>query len=340
MKVPLISVIIPTYNFGRFVTMALESALAQTYPAKEIIVVDDGSTDDTASRLAPYEGRVRIIVQPNRGLSAARNTGIRAGRGDWMALLDADDVWHRDKLTMQMAAVQQLGEVGLVGSPAADPLPDRLPDPEILWLGVRDFLLSSPFGPSSALIRRSHLESVGLFDESLCGAEDRDLWLRLASRFPAAVIRSPCWTYRRHGGQLSLNAGNTYHFYRKSLGNFFRSHPEHVGLRGLAFGHLHMDAGVCYLDSGNLRSARSHLVRSILHWPLPFRDPRQKGRLKRLKFLIRATIGEAAFGHLARTAKARPGPTGRGPSIGELTDPAHVPLDALDVPQETGNHGR
>ena len=97
----LVSVVIPTYNYAHFVTGAVESALAQTYPDREVIVVDDGSTDDTRDRLAPFEGRIRYIHQENQGLSAARNTGIRAARGALVAFLDSDDLWHPEKLAVQ-----------------------------------------------------------------------------------------------------------------------------------------------------------------------------------------------------------------------------------------------
>src|SRR5437016_10401011 len=102
MSEPLISAVIPSYNYGHFITDAIESALGQTYPHVEIIVVDDGSTDDTREQLAPYSERVCYIHQENGGLSAARNTGIRAAKGEWIALLDADDVWHPRKLELQM----------------------------------------------------------------------------------------------------------------------------------------------------------------------------------------------------------------------------------------------
>src|SRR5487761_1421423 len=101
---PLVTAIIPAYNYGPLVVEAVESACAQTYPRMEVIVVDDGSTDDTQGRLRPYLDRIRYIRQENRGLSAARNTGIQAAQGEWNALLDADDVWHPQKTAVQIDA--------------------------------------------------------------------------------------------------------------------------------------------------------------------------------------------------------------------------------------------
>src|SRR5690349_9691286 len=104
--VALLSVVIPSFNYGRFLRETVESVLAQTYSPVEIIVVDDGSTDDTKERLARFEGRIRYIHKANAGLSAARNTGIKHARGDWIAFLDADDLWHRQKLEVQLRAAE------------------------------------------------------------------------------------------------------------------------------------------------------------------------------------------------------------------------------------------
>src|ERR1019366_6906368 len=113
----MVSVVIPAYNYGRFVTEAAECALNQTYRPLEVIVVDDGSTDDTRQRLAPYLDRIQYVYQENRGLSAARNTGIRHARGEWIAFLDADDFWHPQKTTVQLGAVAGDPAIGVVGSP-------------------------------------------------------------------------------------------------------------------------------------------------------------------------------------------------------------------------------
>jgi glycosyltransferase involved in cell wall biosynthesis len=292
MKLERVTAVIPTYNYGRYVAQAVESALAQTHPV-EVVVVDDGSTDDTAERLAPFAGMITQLRQENRGLSAARNAGIRSASGDWIALLDADDLWHEEKIEAQLAAARVEPAVVLLGSPACRRPPSgALGRTTARRLGVQDFLATSPFGPSSALIRREALDVIGLFDERLTSAEDRDLWLRLAARFPAAEVALPCWYYRSHPDQMSRNASRMYENYRTVLTRFFAEHPEHVRLGRRAFAYLDVDTALCYLDQGDRATARRFLMRSLARWPRPLGDPRLRTRFWRAKLLTRASIGE------------------------------------------------
>jgi glycosyltransferase involved in cell wall biosynthesis len=294
----LVSAVIPAYNYGRFVTLAVDSALAQTYPNMEVIVVDDGSKDDTRERLAPYGDRIRYIYQENGGLSAARNTGIRHARGEWVALLDADDLWHPEKIETQLRAIAGRGSFALIGSPSAAEMPDRLePAPEVRTLGVRDFLTASLFGPSSALIRRDRCGEVGPFDEGLKCVEDRDMWLRIAVRFPVALVLSPCWWYRLHPNQMNKNPGGMYAAYREVLAKFFEAHPEHAMLRDLAWGYCYFDAASSHLEAGRRRAAIGLTLRSLGRWPTAFGDRRiyQHQPWLRAKMLARLLMGDRAF---------------------------------------------
>jgi len=112
----MVSVVIPTYNRAPYVTMAIESALAQSYQDYEIIVVDDGSTDGTRDVLEPYRDRIRYMYQDNKGVSAARNTGIQESRGEWIAFLDSDDEWLPNKLEIQIGYVKSYPEICLVAA--------------------------------------------------------------------------------------------------------------------------------------------------------------------------------------------------------------------------------
>jgi glycosyltransferase involved in cell wall biosynthesis len=298
-RAPLVSVVIPTFNYGHFVCQAVESALAQTYPNIEVIVVDDGSTDDTVQRLAPYRDRIRYIHQENRGLSAARNMGIRHATGEWIALLDADDLWHRQKIEAQLNAIRDFGPVALIGSPEAKELNGKLPTTTgVERLRIRDLLLTRRIGPSSALIRTDCLNTVGGFDEDLQSVEDRDMWLRLAARFPAVVVDSPCWVQRIHNAQMSRVASRMHLNYCRVLERFFERNPEHRSLRGLGYSYLNLDASIAFLDAGERGKALKFLLRSIAHrpWPLPLVN--RPGWL-RTKLLVRLVVGKWIFQRLS-----------------------------------------
>jgi glycosyltransferase involved in cell wall biosynthesis len=288
----LVSVIIPAYNQGQFVRSSVECALAQTYHPAEVIVINDGSTDDTERRLEPFLTRITYISQSNAGLSAARNAGIRQANGEWIALLDADDLWHPQKLEMQLKAVQNRWDVALVGSPSARAMPDVLPtNPNAKYLTVRDFLVSARMGPSSALIRRRCLESVGLFDESLQSVEDRDMWLRIAAQFPCVLVESPCWWYRTHTGQMSRKAQRMFRNYLSVLNKFFAANPEYRNFRGLAMSYLYFDAAMAYFDEGERMAALRCLAQSARYRPLGLGDSK-RSRLARLRLARRILLDE------------------------------------------------
>jgi glycosyltransferase involved in cell wall biosynthesis len=196
-SVPLISTVIPTYNRMDLLPRAIDSALAQTGVAQEIIVIDDGSTDGTARRLAErYGERVRCVSQPNGGVSRARNRGMALARGDFIALLDSDDLWLPGKLAAQLAFLASHPEYGMVlcdvqrvdgASRPTDTLRrrDAIPvDGHVL----AHVLLQPALVPASVLMRREVFDTIGGFDESLRTAEDIDFHLRVAARYPIGVI--------------------------------------------------------------------------------------------------------------------------------------------------------
>jgi glycosyltransferase involved in cell wall biosynthesis len=302
-KAGLVSVVIPTFNYANFVVEAVESALQQTYQSLEIIVVDDGSTDDTRQRLKPFVHRIHYVYQNNRGLSAARNTGIRLANGEWIALLDSDDLWHPEKTEVQLLAARHVSEVGIIGSLPArslSQLREKLPaDPEVSSLSVRDFMLSSRTGTTGALIRRQCFDVVGLFDEELRSIEDRDMWLRIAARFPVIQVSTPCWWYRPHAGQMSRRAARMVENYKKVLTKFFDHHPEHASLRRLAWSYLYVDGAWTYLDEGDERMARVLMWKSVRLWPWSFGDHRLR-KLPRARIIARLVLGEKLFRKIPR----------------------------------------
>jgi glycosyltransferase involved in cell wall biosynthesis len=225
-----ISVVIPAYNAERFIEHAIESVHAQTLPAAEVIVVDDGSSDRTAE--AARDLRARVISQPNRGLSAARNAGIKAATQPWVALLDADDVWERSKTERQWDALRRRPEAGMVscgyyhidegGGPLdtseteAHARRERVRALHLRTLGtpagpsatlfdkfISDLLYFSLPLPSTVLARRDSFLSGGLFDEQLGRCEDVECFLRVLAGHSLLVVDRPLVGYRRHGGNLS-----------------------------------------------------------------------------------------------------------------------------------------
>jgi len=209
-----VSLVIATFNHARLLGEALDSALAQTLGGVDVVVVDDGSTDDTPAVLARYGGRVRVIRQPNRGLAVARNAGIAAARGTYLAFLDADDVVAPTKLAEQLALLERAPSVGwtycdvMIETTATG---ERMMASERFGYFARSLdgwlfpeLIRGNFIPAIApLVRRSLIDAAGGFDESLTALEDWDLWLRLAlvaeARYTPAVLA----TYRVQAGGMS-----------------------------------------------------------------------------------------------------------------------------------------
>lgn len=301
----LVSVVIPCYNYGRFVAEAIECALNQTWQPLEVIVVDDGSTDDTRQRLAPYLDRIRYVYQDNKGLSAARNTGIRHARGDWVALLDADDLWHPCKTERQLGVAGIDASVGLVGSPTCSEMPAELPDaPATREIGVHDFFFGVPVTGSSTLIRRNAFDLVGGFDETLTSVEDRDMWLRLAVAVRALQVSTPCWRYRDHSGQMSRNAQRMFANYLRVLTGFFVANPQYARDRRSAFAYMHLDAAHCFFDEGKRSQALGHLLASWWYRPWSVRVRDTEHVALRFKLAVKFILGAVWFSRLRRRGAA------------------------------------
>jgi glycosyltransferase involved in cell wall biosynthesis len=206
---PLVSVIIPTCNRGWVVRDAIDSVLGQTFADFELIVVDDGSTDETSQILEAYAGRLRVIRQANQGVSAARNRGIDIASGSLIALLDSDDIWLPEKLDVQVAffknntaaLICQTEEIWIRNGLRVNPgKRHRKPSGMIFERALELCLVS----PSAVMVRRELFEKVGRFDENLPACEDYDLWLRVACRFPVHLIDKPLTVKRGgHADQLS-----------------------------------------------------------------------------------------------------------------------------------------
>ncbi|MFH1198794.1 MAG: glycosyltransferase family 2 protein [Candidatus Omnitrophota bacterium] len=227
----LVSVIIPTYNRQHYIKEAVESALAQDYLKIEVIVVDDGSQDNTESVLAPYAGRIKYIKQENSGPAKARNHGIKAARGEFITFLDSDDKYFSRKVSRQAEYLRNHSECGLVYSDC-----EYFDDSGRHWRPnikrhegwIFDKLLFEDFfgSGSCVMVKRSILEQVGFLNEKLITGEDRNLYLKIAKLYQVGFVNEPLVSVRMHPARLSYN-------YNVSLGtieglkDIIRIYPEY-----------------------------------------------------------------------------------------------------------------
>lgn len=212
---PLVSVIIPVYNRKTFIVEAVESVLNQTYNKLELIIVDDGSDDCTYSKIKDKylylqdQVKIRYFYQRNRGVSAARNVGIRESKGEYIAFLDSDDLWHRDKLEKQLEylslnkeySVSYTNEIWIRRGKRVNP--KKIHSKYSGWI-YKKCLPLCIISPSSIILNREVIEVIGLFDENLPACEDYDYWLRLTAKYPIYYHEEALITKRGgHNEQLS-----------------------------------------------------------------------------------------------------------------------------------------
>lgn len=212
-KNPLISVIIPTYNRGWIIKEAIVSVLAQDYLNFELIVVDDGSTDNTHDILDSYHNNFLVLRQNNKGVSSARNRGLAAASGHFIAFLDSDDTWLPQKLSRQVdffqsnpdALICQTEEIWIRNNVRVNPKKRHKKPSGMIFEPSLSLCLVSP---SAVMIKKNLFEEVGLFDETLPACEDYDLWLRISCRHPVHLIDTPLIIKRGgHDDQLSASPG-------------------------------------------------------------------------------------------------------------------------------------
>jgi glycosyltransferase involved in cell wall biosynthesis len=271
-----ISVIIPTYNYDRFLREAIDSVLAQTYPAQEIIVVDDGSTDDTPRILAEYGDRIRVIRQDNLGVSAARNTGIAAARGEWVAFLDSDDVWRPRKLECDVARIAADPDLGMVhcGAEQFDNTGKTL----FVFLGGLEGWVAPDLlrldreviaAPGSGLtVRKTAAEEAGGYDTRIECAEDWDFCYRIACRHRAGFIPEVLARYRLHGSGRHLNIRKMEDGMLLALEKAFQSSdPAVQAMRKQTYGRLHRVLAGCYFQSRQPRLFLRHVINSLRYDP-------------------------------------------------------------------------
>jgi len=224
-----ISVIIPTWNRADRLANALRSVFAQSRPPAEVIVVDDGSTDDTRQLVCRQFRDARYIYQQNKGVSSARNTGIAAAGGDWIAFLDSDDHWQTDKLEQQCDYLRarpdyricHSDELWIRNGTRVNPMKKHAKQGGHIF---RQCLPLCVISPSAVMIQRDLFNEIGLFDDRLPACEDYDLWLRICARHPVLYIDKPLITKTGgHADQLSRRHWGMDRFRIHALENILAS---------------------------------------------------------------------------------------------------------------------
>jgi glycosyltransferase involved in cell wall biosynthesis len=270
-----ISVVIPTYNYARYLPEAIDSALAQTYAPLEVVVVDDGSTDETPEVLAAYGAKIRAVRQSNQGVAAARNTGVAAARGEYIALLDSDDLWLPRKLELQIARFESEPALGIVHCGAetfeGEKTLDTLVDGMEGWVG-QDLLrldrMVIPVPGSGIVVPKRIIDQAGGFDVRLPPSDDWDLCYRIAARYPVGFVPEVLVRYRMHGGGIHLNIPKMENAMLLSLGKAFASDDPGVqALRRHAYGSLHRILAGCYFQQRRLGDFARHAMKSLRYDP-------------------------------------------------------------------------
>jgi glycosyltransferase involved in cell wall biosynthesis len=272
---PLITVIVVNYNYGRYLGECIDSVITQTYSNIEVIVVDDGSTDNSLDVLKPYRGKLLILQQENKGVSAARNAGFVASRGEWIAFLDSDDVWRREKLQQQSTYIQD-SAVGMVFCGV------EYTDDSGQYLGYTHPLLASDVlpqlvtftsptiaGGSTAVVKRECLCNLGGFDEKLSTAADLDMWTRIAAKYEIRALTAPLVKCRRHSRSMQLNVAlfenDNYRFLTKVFSDPSCARIHH--LRRQSFGRFYMILAGSYFKQRNWSGAIQCAAKALSYRP-------------------------------------------------------------------------
>ncbi|MUL38749.1 glycosyltransferase family 2 protein [Gloeocapsopsis dulcis] len=274
---PKVSVIIPAFNAMPYLPETVESVLQQTFTDFEVLIVNDGSSDYTAQWVSQLvDPRIKLISQVNQGLSGARNTGITHAQGEYIAFLDADDLWEPTKLEKQVHSLEENPTLGLVYTWST--LVDRTGESigrVFAYCAEGDtwkkLIEENVVGcGSAAMVHRCCFETVGVFDRNLRSAEDWDMWIRIASRYPFAVVKEPLVQYRQHPSNMSKNWQVMEQAFRIVIEKAFQSAPpELLYLKKRSYGYINLCSAWKALQSSehDYELAIQFRAAAIAHYP-------------------------------------------------------------------------
>jgi len=270
---PNVSVIIPAYNAADYIREAVDSALSQTYGDFEVLVVDDGSTDDTPEILDLYGGRIRVIRQHNLKRAAACNRGAQEATGEWLAFLDADDVWLPNKLSRQ---VEKCGEYVIshtnsvfFGDGLREPVLKTSITPQFEGRVLARLLLGNFITGSSVMLRRDVFLGYDGFDPTYPCVQDWPLWLKICAEHELGYVEEPLVRYRVHAAATSRKARSTLPAHLRVLREAFRDYPKHNrrDIRRRAFGNSYLINAMNAAESGDWRFSIYCATQSLAHCP-------------------------------------------------------------------------
>lgn len=286
-NMPQISIIIPAYNSAAFILQTIASVQAQTFDDWELIVVNDGSGDDTESILKNVDPRVRVINQPNAGIATARNTGVKASIAPYIAFLDHDDLWHPQKLATQLACMQQNPDAGIVfgnfsrwESDTQPEFPTSAIDPQSItkelsgWI-YHKLALTNWVLFSTVLIRRTVFDKIGLLDPKMPPADDWDFAVRASREFQFIKLEDVVALYRVHPTQTSQKiAGRNFEveFRDRMIQQFGTKGPDgsEIDLRDVAARQFrgHSGYAMTHLRNGDPRIALNSFMQALRIRPM------------------------------------------------------------------------
>ncbi len=273
-----ITAIIPTYNYGQFVSRAIQSTLDQTYPLTEILVIDDGSTDNTQEIVSAFPAPVRYVYQENRGLSGARNTGMREAKTEWVAFLDSDDWWLPQKIEKQVESLRKnpgavLSYTGVyLVSPDGTKREVQAFSPENLWPNLRH---TNRIVPSTVMGKKELFQQVGGFNEKLKACEDWEMWVKIGPSYQFTSVTEPMLMYQLTPMSMSTNIDRMMNNMELILEPTLLS-----GLSGVSrwAWRKRIRSAELFRSFKSAREANSagtsnYLLKSIWEWPTPFFIP-------------------------------------------------------------------
>jgi glycosyltransferase involved in cell wall biosynthesis len=279
-KNPLVSIITATYNMGNYVSMAVDSVLAQTYDNVECIVVDDGSQDDTREVMSAYssDSRVKFIAQPqNCGQTVTKNRGLQESSGQIIGFLDADNIWKRDKLEKQLPFLDRDNKYGVVYSDlelinGKGEVLDKIKRTYFEGHITAELLKHNFVNFNSALVRRECIEEMGPFDENFSMGIDWELWLRISTRYHFKFLDEATYYYRIWENQMSHNKLKRLNNAKNILEKFNKNYSDTVTPAEMkaAWAKLYLDFARVYQQNKQLREAKQSMWQVITMQPYSF----------------------------------------------------------------------